>query len=364
MPTKVYVEENAVANHKEEWTALGTKAMIITGKYSSRKNGSLDDVIAVLDEKGIGYAIYDEIEENPSVETIVKASKCVIEEGADFVIGLGGGSPMDAAKAIAVLSKHPDQVECARTFLYEPGLVEGYPLVEIPTTSGTGSEVTPYAILTLHDSNTKQGISKQLFAEYALVDYRYLKTSGYSNLVNTCVDALAHLLESYLNTNANEMNRMYSKEGLKVWGEVKDQLLTEETVKGMTDRAYERFMEASVLAGMAITHTGTSVPHGFSYMLTYALGLPHGKAVGIFLPAFLSTYDAQEEVKDVLDFLGFEDVDAFTDYISQLFGKVTVEKELFEKDAVSLTSNAAKLKNYPYKLTEEKIAVFAKVVCE
>ena len=101
MPTKVYSEDNCVLNHASEMI-LGTKAMIVTGKHSSRKNGSLDDVLNILNEKNIPYIIYDDIEENPSVETIMKAKEIGIKEKVDFIIGIGGGSPLDASKSISL----------------------------------------------------------------------------------------------------------------------------------------------------------------------------------------------------------------------------------------------------------------------
>ena len=94
-PTNTYAEKNCVKNHKKELLALGSRAFVITGHSSSKKNGSLDDVIAVLEEASVPYQIFNEIEENPSVETVVRAAEIGKEFKADFVIGIGGGSPLD-----------------------------------------------------------------------------------------------------------------------------------------------------------------------------------------------------------------------------------------------------------------------------
>ena len=358
MPVKVYFEENAVKNRVNEWSKEGSKAMIVTGKHSSRTNGSLKDVTEALSDVNIPFVIFDDIEENPSVETVVKAAKLAVNEKVDFFIGIGGGSPMDASKAISILTKNSDEIENARTYFYEYSQVDCYPIIEVPTTSGTGSEVTSYSILTIHDSNTKKGISKYVYPKFALIDYRYLKTSSYNGMVSCCTDALAHLIEAYLNTNANIMNRLYSKEGLTVWGKYKECLLNKVNFENMADTDYEGFMHASILAGMAIAHTGTSVPHGLSYPVTYELGVPHGKACGIFLPAFLKTYDAKEEVGEVLNLLGFRNVDEFDEYMKQILGHVEIAPELFERDMNSLVSNPAKLKHYPFEITKEKIEEF------
>lgn len=351
MPTKVFFEQDSVKNHAEELKKLGTKAMIVTGKHSSRINGSLSDVEAALKSNGQDYVIFDEIEENPSVETVAKAASKAVEEEVDFFVAVGGGSPMDASKAISLLSKNPDAIPDAEERLYDAAPMAAYPVAAVPTTSGTGSEVTQYAILTLHKSHTKKSIAHKLFADVALIDYTYLKTSSYSGLVSTCVDALAHLIESYLNTNANPCNRMYSAEGLRLWGRTKDAL--QSGGDALNDEVYENFMHASMVAGMAIAHTGTSLPHGLSYPVTYEMGIPHGKAVGFFLPGFLREYEDQTEVSAVLELLGFASVEEFADYLKNLIGEPSIPEELWSLDRKAILSNPAKLKNYPFAMNEE-----------
>ena len=356
MPTKVFFGSGCVAENGGELQALGTKAMIVTGRHSSRVNGSLAAVEQALQANGQPYVIFDKIEENPSVETVAAAAAYAVEEQVDFFVAVGGGSPMDASKAISLLAKNPEAIADAEARLYDPAPMEGYPVAAVPTTSGTGSEVTPYAILTLHSRHTKQSIAHKLFAQVAFVDAGYLKTASYANLVSTCVDALAHLIESYLNTNANAYNRMYAAEGLRIWGRVKEYLLSEDIT--VPADVYEKWMQASVVAGMAIAHTGTSIPHGLSYPITYELGVPHGKAVGFFLPGFLHYYKNQKRVGEVLSLLGFENHAEFTAYLEKLLGRPRIPEELWERDVKQLLQNPAKLKNYPYEMTEEILKKF------
>ena len=323
MPTKVFFGSGCVLENGAELKALGSRAMIVTGKHSSRINGSLAAVEQALQANGQTYVIFDEIEENPSVETVAVAAGIAVKEQVDFFVAVGGGSPMDASKAISLLAANPSAIDHAEERLYHPEPMQGYPVAAVPTTSGTGSEVTPYAIL----------------------------TSSYENMVSTCVDALAHLIESYLNTNANAYNRIYSAEGLRIWGSAKEYLLSSE-IK-IPDEGYETFMHASVVAGMAIAHTGTSIPHGLSYPVTYELGIPHGKAVGFFLPGFLRFYNNQKRVAEVLELLGFENRAEFIAYLDKLLGKPQIPEELWEEDVLKLLQNPAKLKNYPFEMTEE-----------
>lgn len=348
MPTKVYSEAQCVANHAAEIAKLGRKALIVTGRHSAQANGSLQDVVDALDREGVSHVIYSEIEENPSIETIMKATAYGIEEKVDFVIGIGGGSPLDASKAIAMMIANPSQ---GSEVLYQPVELDNLPLVCIPTTCGTGSEVTPYAILTIHAQHTKKSMSHFVFPDLALLDTAYLKTMSRNGLVNTCVDALAHLVESYLNTNANALNRIYSREGLFVWAKFKDALKQD----SVSDEDYEHMMQASMIAGMAISHTSTSLPHGLSYPITYELGVQHGKAVGIFLGGFVENYKDKQAAGEVLEWLGFADAAAFRQYLRELLGEVSVSRELLEKDVEMVLNNPAKLKNYPFPITGEEL---------
>ena len=345
IPTKIHFANHAISLYKEELARLGSKAMIVTGRTSSKKNGSLKELTDALTSLSIPFLLFDEVEENPSLETIERAVGLAVEEGVDFFIGLGGGSPMDAAKAISLLCKnHPLESQ----ILFTPKELAYYPLVEIPTTSGTGSEVTPYSILTLHAKRTKQGISHKVYPALALVDYKFLKFTSANQLISTCVDALAHLVESYLNSNSNVYNELYAKEGLSIWGGLKEHLLSLEQEPILEDFIYEGFMHASLLAGMAITHTQTSLPHGLSYPLTYEAGISHGKAVAIFLPGYLKVFQNQKRVKQVLSFLGFSSIEDFCKYLEAILGRVNIATSLWEEDCRMLLENPAKLKNFPY----------------
>lgn len=346
IPTLIYSEKNCVHNHAKELAATGKKAMIITGKKSSKANGSLDDVISVLEEEGRQYIIFDDVEENPSVETVMKARDIGIKEGVDYVIGIGGGSPLDACKAIALMIANP---QCRENVLYENVMLKYIPVVTVPTTAGTGSEVTPYSILTIHESRTKKSISHKIYPVLSLIDYSYLKTAPVSLTVNTAVDALAHLVESYLNTNSSDLNRIYSEQGLRLFGKIKDR------IKKPDEDTYMQLSNIAMIAGMAISHTGTSIPHGLSYGVTYELGVPHGKAVGIFLGGYTKLYENKTESTKVLEFLGFRDYEEFSDYLKELLGSVHIPEELVKRNAGQLFENKAKLKNYPFKVTKEQL---------
>lgn len=356
MPTYVLNEKNCVQNHGKELCSLGTNALIITGKSSSLKNGSLNDVKKALNSNEIPYTIFNSVEENPSLETVIEAASIGIQNKVDFVVGIGGGSPLDASKAIAMLIANPNKKEC---ILFETEPYPHLPLACIPTTAGTGSEVTPYSILTIHKEKTKKGITQKIFPAYAFTDSSYLKTASQNGLINTAVDTLAHLIESFLNTNSNFYNRIYSEKGLKLWGSIKEDLLNYQ----ITDLTYDILMNASTLGGIAITHTGTSIPHGLSYDITYQLGVPHGKSVGLFLSSFVSTYERSEDVEKLLSYLGFSNSSQLKDYLNALLklSQLTIDASLWEHTVKNLFHNKVKLANYPYPMSFEKLKEMAQL---
>ncbi len=200
MPVKVYDEPECVRNHAEEISSLGSHALIVTGRRSAFSNGSFDDISAILKERGIRFEVFSEVEENPSVETVFLAKDRFGSENIDFVIGLGGGSPMDAAKAIALVLLHDDY---RPKDLYDTKKEStSLPLVCIPTTCGTGSEVTGVSVLTRHDKKTKISMVHKVFPAIALIDGKYL---------------------------ADDYVMMLTDAGLKMWASVKDILATKKT---------------------------------------------------------------------------------------------------------------------------------------
>ena len=174
MPTKVIVGENCVTTNPQE-LIIGTRALIVTGKSSGKKSGALDDVISVLENGKIPYHVYDKVENNPEIGDMVKGGEYARECKADFIIAIGGGSPMDAAKAIGVYATNEVNEEFKPYDIFT-GKYKNKPLpmVAIPTTAGTGSEVTPYSILTLHKEKTKKSFScADSFFKTTFLDGRY-----------------------------------------------------------------------------------------------------------------------------------------------------------------------------------------------
>lgn len=351
IPTKIHIQRGCVSSYKSELASFGTKALIVTGANSSKQNGSLKDVTEALSMQGVLYVIFDSVEQNPSLENVEAAAQIGKDENVDYVIGIGGGSPMDAAKAISVLIANPDK---KAKDLYDPAPLKALPIVEVPTTAGTGSEATPVAVLTIHEEKTKKSVAQKIYPNLALVDPKYLNFSNKDLLVNTAIDALAHLIESYLNADADSFSRMLSEYGLDLWGSIKEVLLIEEDP---TEEEADTLALASTIAGMAIAHTGTSLPHAMSYYLTYEKGIPHGNAVGIFLPAFIDMYEDRSQVKTVLRLLEFRNEKSFFKFIDSLFDIVEIDQEDLDRYVDGMLNNEKKLAKYPFPMTRKTMEV-------
>lgn len=350
MPVRIYEGEGCVLARREEISSFGTKALIVTGRSSARKCGALQDVTEALEKCRKTWCIFSEVEENPSTQTIMKAREYGLSEGADFVIGIGGGSPLDAAKAAAFMMFHRD---CQEDRLYDASLSpEALPVIAVPTTCGTGSEVTGVSVLTRHDKKTKGSIPARIFPKLALIDGRYLKAAPLSVIASTSLDALAHLMESALQKTADDYSCMAVEKGLSIWSGIKD-ILTGERKASAED--YAALMRSAAFGGIAIAQTGTSIPHALSYPVTYDMGLAHGRAAAYFLPGFLSC--APEEIRSrLLSLTGFPGIEEFQAYVEKVLGEIAVPQETLERCFEMVKDNSSRMDGCVFPMDEKSLA--------
>ena len=213
MPVRVIAGADCVWENGALFAPFGARALIVTGR-SSAKNGALDDVAAVLRRNGQAFAVYDRVEANPSVATVRECAALARSFGADFIVAAGGGSPMDAAKAVALCARQ----EVGDIFTHPIG-GDVLPMIHIPTTAGTGSEVTQYSVLTDDAAQTKRSIAApQLFPRLAFLDGKYMATLPQSVTVNTALDALSHAVEGMLSVRAGAFSDALARESLRLLG--------------------------------------------------------------------------------------------------------------------------------------------------
>lgn len=349
MPTKILFGKGVINKHKELFKEYGKKAYIVTGKHSSKKNGSLEDVLEALKEENIDYLIFDDIEENPSLETIERAANIGKSEKVDFIVGIGGGSPLDASKAIGVFINNP---QINKDNIFEGKNLRSIPIIAVATTSGTGSEVTQYSIVTDHKAKTKKNLGQSVFPKVAFLDPSYTMDMSYSVTCSTGVDAFSHLVEGYLNSNANVISDMYAEKGIELFGQCLKGLLE----NNIDYNIREKLMLASTLGGILIAQTGTSLPHGMGYPLTYFKGVPHGKANGVLYGEYLNIFKDKTKVNKIIRLLGLNTLEELKIILDKLLPlDIKVSEEEIKTYAESMCSNEAKLKNHPEKVGFDEI---------
>ncbi len=315
MPVRIVCGRDCVKKSAEEFAAFGKKCLVVTGKSSAR-NGALADVQAALARNGQEWTVFDRIPPNPTVESVREGGRLARECGAEFIVAIGGGSPMDAAKAIAMLARQDAGEDI---FSYKSG-ADVLPMVHIPTTAGTGSEVTPYAILTNDEKETKTSISNPaFFPKIAFLDGKYMRGLGQETTAYTAIDAMSHAMEGMLSVRAGELTDALAKESLRILRSELPALTKGE----YTDEDRDALLYAAALAGMAIANTGTCAVHSMGYSLTYFHGAPHGRANGLLLPEFFAVCEEKlpGRAKEILGAAGFASHEELAAALAPLLGE-------------------------------------------
>ncbi len=345
IPGRIIEEENCVRNHAQLLCALGSKPLIIAGQ-SAYRNGAFEDVTAALGSRA--FAVYDRIAPNPQAQDMDEIGAFCKQQDCDYIIAIGGGSPMDAAKAVAVLG--------ANDFNYE-GLYAGsfpnkpLPIAAVPTTCGTGSEVTAFSVLNYGDTK-KSFASWEVIPKLALLDAKYLNGLPHSILKDTALDTLSHLVEGYL--MSDEMaSEMMAERGLANFA----QYLPILQGKTPTQEDLRLMLVNAALGGLVINISRTSAVHGMSYALTVKRDIPHGRACAAILGQYvLFTYPVCEMKVDwMVHLLGFENVTTFAATLKELVGDVgsfsREDLEYFTQIAAPGSIN----RNNPRNMTKEDV---------
>ena len=216
MPTTLLSGKNCIKRHPRH-IIHGAKCMIVTGRRSAVVSGALNDVTDVLKENNVEYEIYDKITNATGITEIYNLARTMKENGTEYVIGIGGGSTLDAAKAAAVYAAN--DIEPMQIF-EEKYANKPLTVVCVPTTAGTGSDTTQYVMMTLDDIHKKKSFSSEVCFPYATyLDARYTMTLPVEVTRNTAIDALCHAVESYLNVQASPFSDTVALEAIRLIGQ-------------------------------------------------------------------------------------------------------------------------------------------------
>ncbi|MED3877959.1 iron-containing alcohol dehydrogenase [Priestia megaterium] len=272
---------NSIEKLGEHLSLLGTevKSALIITQPSMKRLGFVEKLIHQLSDKGVSTNVNIDVLPEPTVENIEEVFQTISKEQYDVLIGFGGGSVLDATKILSVLQTNNQSIrELLGTDLVKK---PGTPTILIPTTSGTGSEVTPNAIVTLPDEELKIGIvSKYLLPKLVILDPVLTLSLPRPITAATGMDAFTHSLESFISNKSNLISDMVALESIRLISSS----IIEAYQNGNSVEAREKMLVGSMYGGMALTSAGTAAVHALAYPLGGKFKIPHGVANSMLLP--------------------------------------------------------------------------------
>ncbi|NOZ24355.1 MAG: iron-containing alcohol dehydrogenase [Planctomycetes bacterium] len=308
-----------------ESARFGKSCLLVTGRSSLRKAGITDRLMDLLAEHSIAAHVFDGVNAEPTLHMLDEGRKLVHDLNADFVIGAGGGSAMDAGKVIAGLANE----EAPSIEFHEGKKVEklGIPFIAIPTTSGTGSEVTKNGVITNGAAQVKKSIRDDGFmAKVVILDPELTIPVPPDITANTGMDALTQAIESYTSIHATPITEALSIKAISlICRSLPVVCKNGNNIDARTDMAY-----GSLMAGMALANARLGAVHGLAHPLGVRYGIPHGLVCGVLLPRVmrLNAEAAGEKYAKIARMVKKDAIE----FVEELSDKVGLPKNLREFD--------------------------------
>jgi alcohol dehydrogenase len=340
----------------KECAAIGRRCVLVTAAASMRRTGVTDRVVALLKKEGVVTAVFDGVKGEPTVTDVDAGRRICRDQKCDMVVALGGGSAIDAAKVIAGLAFEQEPTEVFHGGKAIPG--RGLPFVAIPTTAGTGSEVTPNSVITNPRTVEKKSIRSSLFiSRVAIVDPELTLTVPPTVTAHTGMDALTQAIESYISIHATPITEALSLESARLIGRSLLPVYRDgSNLAARTDMAY-----GSLMAGMALANARLGVVHGIAHPLGVRYHIPHGLVCAVLLPRAMrfSAEAAREKFARLSHLLG-RDIFAFVQEAAAEFGlpRTLRDYKLQASDfpaIVKESMSSGSLKANPQKVTERDV---------
>ena len=368
-----FIGKNSLKNIKKIISDLDAKKiLLVTGKGSYKKSGSEEKLIQYLGDAVIKR--FFDFEPNPNIKDVLVGINIISTFKPDLVIAVGGGSVIDIAKLINIFAVHVAKEKEIYEFVNQSSSVKqaGLPLIAIPTTSGTGSEATHFAVVYI-------GNKKYSFAhEYVLPNFSIIDPSlSYSNpaYIKACsgFDALSQAIESFWAVGSTEESRSYSREAIKIILSSIEMAVLESDKKSM-----DRMSLAANLAGKAINISKTTAAHAVSYPITKFLDIPHGHAVALTLGSFfvINSHYSESQLndsrgiqyfdnisKELLNLFDCSESEQVSQRLNQIMANIGLEanlKSIFSKknidyELIKKEINLERLNNNPVKVNSSQI---------
>ena len=331
------------------------KAMILTGGSSMKRGGFLQRVEDVLKSAGMEVELFEGIEPDPSIETVFRGAEAMRKFEPDVLVAIGGGSPIDAAKAMWVFYEHPDKTfDDIKNPFTMPKLRNKAIFVAIPSTSGTASEVTAFSVITDYSTNIKYPLADfEITPDIAILDTDIPQTMPKKLVAHTGMDALTHAIEAYVATARSDFSDALA---LKAISDIYDSLV--DSYNGDVE-ARGKMHIAQCLAGMAFSNALLGIAHSLAHKTGAMFDIPHGCCNAILLPAVIqyNSRACMERYADIARIIGLPGrtdkqlTDALVESVKALNKKLNIEQsyqangvseELFRTHADDIAANAVK----------------------
>ncbi len=335
IPREIYYGENSLSKLAD---LKGTKAAIVTGGNSMKKFGFLDQAAKMLKDGGIESIVIDGVEPNPSVKTVIRGAKAMQEFEPDWIVAIGGGSALDAAKVMWCFYEHPElKFEDIIAVGSMPPLRNKARFIAIPSTSGTASEITAFSVITDTDNHIKYPIvAADMVPDIAILDPALPMKMPSHITANTGMDVMCHALEALASIAATNFTEPYAVRAI----ELVNKYLPIAYKEAENLEAREAMHEASALAGMAFTNASLGLVHSLAHKIGGEFGVTHGLANAILLP-YIIDYNRQftDRYNYIEELLKVEDI---AQVIRELNKKLDIPAAF--KDCKEVDFNEAKFK--------------------
>ncbi|MBN1446047.1 MAG: iron-containing alcohol dehydrogenase [Candidatus Omnitrophica bacterium] len=357
MGAKVYFERGGLEKYIPEVKNYGKKILIVSGKTFIFKSGLYGRISKTLSENGVEHISYSGVNPEPDTDDVDRGARLCAKEGCDCILAVGGGSAMDAGKAIAVVSVNGGSV---RGYFGEMEYAkEPLPVFTVPTTCGTGSEVTRFAVIVDRLEKTKKTLSSEkIIPKVSILDSNVLKTLPQKLILATGMDAFSHGAESFLSARADALSKMFARESIKLLWEYLPQAYREpENIE-----IKEKIFLGSLIAGLALNKTGTIIVHGMGYSLTIKHNVHHGTANAVMLPyvfEYLKENGYAAEMSELEEIWG--DTGKLKGFVagmglpSTLGGVGVIREEIDELTDLSVVGTKRSMKNMKMKMERSEL---------